>query len=197
MKSSKVILLTAIYCGSISWFALPTQTTVSTSATPAQEEYFDGPDEFFKFHHDIRTPADANAPAYLSGYKLKEQIKAQQAAERLNKKQARTQSNGILEWKERGPANVPGRTRGLVVDPDDPNKNTWYAASVGGGVWKTTNAGSAWTLITPDLSNLATTVLEMASSNHNVMYIGTGEGFGNIDGISGSGMFKSIDRGVS
>ncbi len=197
MKSAKVILLTAIYCGSIVWFTMPSESIVISYDAGIEEEYFDGPDEFFKFHHDIRTPADADAPAYQPGYKLKELAKAQQAAEQLNKKQARTQSNGILEWKERGPANVPGRTRGLVVDPDDPNKNTWYAASVGGGVWKTTNAGSAWTLITPDLSNLGTTVLAMAESNHNVMYIGTGEGFGNLDGISGSGMFKSTNRGVS
>ncbi|MFN8887305.1 MAG: WD40/YVTN/BNR-like repeat-containing protein, partial [Cyclobacteriaceae bacterium] len=28
-------------------------------------------------------------------------------------------------------------------------------------------------------------------------YIGTGEGFGNVDGVSGSGMFKTIDRGVT
>ncbi|MBI3220982.1 MAG: T9SS type A sorting domain-containing protein [Bacteroidetes bacterium] len=194
MKSSKVILLTIIYCGLILWFSSPTSEKVHVTAA---DEYFDGPDEFFKFHHDIRTPADASKPGYQSGYKLRELKKAQQAAQRLNAIQARTQSNGVLEWKERGPSNVPGRTRGLVVDPDDANKNTWYAASVGGGVWKTTNAGTSWTLITPDVSNLATTVLAMAESNHNVMYIGTGEGFGNLDGVGGSGMFKSTDRGVT
>ena len=37
---------------------------------------------------------------------------------------------------ERGPNNVPGRTRGVVIDASDPNGNTWYAAGVGGGLWK-------------------------------------------------------------
>lgn len=194
MKSSRIVFITIIYCSVIVWFARP---SAEKEQPIPEDEYFDGPDEFFKFHHDIRTPADADKPGYQPGYKMRELKMAQAAAARLNRNLARAQSNGVLEWKERGPANVPGRTRGLVVDPDDPNKNTWYAGSVGGGVWKTTNAGGSWTLITPDLSNLATTVLEMASSNHNVMYIGTGEGFGNIDGISGSGMFKTLDRGVT
>lgn len=194
MKSSKIVFVTLLYCSIIIWFSRP---AAEKDQSVSDNEYFDGPDEFFKFHHDIRTPVDADQPEYQSGYKLRELRLAQASAARLNSNQARTQSNGVLEWKERGPANVPGRTRGLVVDPDDPNKNTWYAASVGGGVWKTTNAGSAWSLITPDISNLATTVLEMAPSNHDVMYIGTGEGFGNLDGISGSGMFKSTDRGVT
>lgn len=194
MKSSKVILVTIVYCSVILWFSRPVSENAESIS---QEEYFDGPGEFIKFHRDIRTPIDAEKPGYQFGYKLRELKMAQASAARLKSTQARTQSNGVLEWKERGPSNVPGRTRGLVVDPDDPNKNTWYAASVAGGIWKTTNAGSTWTLITPDLSNLATTVLEMAPSNHDVMYIGTGEGFGNLDGVSGSGMFKTIDRGVT
>ena len=194
MKSSKIILVTIFYCIVILLVSWPTS---EKDQRTSQGKYADGPGEFLKFHHDIRTPEDANAPGYPSGYKLRELKLARASAARLKNNQARTQSNGVLEWKERGPANVPGRTRGLVVDPDDPNKNTWYAASVGGGVWKTTNAGSSWTLITPDISNLATTVLAMAESNHNTLYIGTGEGFGNLDGIGGSGMFKSLDRGIS
>ncbi len=195
MKPSKISLLVLFFCSLIVWVSNPSE--LSQFNEVAQESYQDGPGEFFRFHHDIRTPVDATAPGYKQGYKLRELKKAQEAAAKKNRNNARTQSNGVLEWKERGPSNVPGRTRGLVVDPDDPNKNTWYAGSVGGGVWKTTNAGGSWGLITPDLSNLATTVLAMAESNHNTLYIGTGEGFGNLDGISGSGMFKSTDRGVT
>ncbi len=100
-----------------------------------------------------------------------------------------------MEWVERGPANVGGRTRGLIVDPDDPNKNTWYAGSVGGGVWKTIDAGATWTLLTTDVPNLATSVLAMAPSNPDVIYVGTGEGFFNADAIGGDGIFKTTDRG--
>ncbi|MBL7875225.1 MAG: hypothetical protein JNL53_06150, partial [Cyclobacteriaceae bacterium] len=142
----------------------------------------------------IRTPENASGPEYEKGFMMRELERAKAIAARKNSR-GRTQSNGVIEWKERGPANVPGRTRGLLVDPDDPAKNTWFAASAGGGVWKTANGGNTWSLLTPDLTNLATTVLAMANSNHNVMYLGTGESFGGLVGIRGNGIFKSIDRG--
>ena len=107
---------------------------------------------------------------------------------------AKTQA---LNWVERGPGNVSGRTRGIIVDPDDPNHDTWFAGSVGGGIWKTTNAGDSWTNLTPDLPNLATSTIAMAMSNHNVIYAGTGEGFFNVDQIDGTGIWKSTDRGAS
>ncbi len=181
-----------IYCGSIFWIVNPTQQ--KTIENTNSEAEFNGPKEFVLFHHSIRTPVDATQPAYKPGFILREvsQAKSSAARQRAN---ARTQSNGVIEWKERGPANVPGRTRGLVVDPDDITKNTWFAASAGGGVWKTTTAGNSWTLLTPDLPNLATTVLAMAESNHNIIYLGTGESFGGLPSIRGNGMFKSTDRG--
>jgi photosystem II stability/assembly factor-like uncharacterized protein len=159
-----------------------------------QEDEQDGPGQFIEFHKAIRTPEDVDAPEYKFGFILRELNQAKSFAAR-KRSNARTQSNGVLEWKERGPANVPGRTRGIIVDPDDATKNTWYAGSAGGGVWKTTNGGLAWTLLTPDLPNLATTTLAMAESNHNLIYMGTGESFGGLPGIRGNGMFKSTDRG--
>ena len=101
----------------------------------------------------------------------------------------------IIDWRERGPANVPGRTRGLIVDPDDPQRLTWFAGSAAGGVWKTADGGINWEPITPTLPNLATTVLAMAPGNTSHIYLGTGEGFGNLDRVRGSGIFKSTDRG--
>jgi photosystem II stability/assembly factor-like uncharacterized protein len=100
-------------------------------------------------------------------------------------------------WEERGPGNVGGRTRGLIVDPDDATNNTWFAAAVGGGVWKTIDGGQSWTCLTDNLPNLSANALAMSESNHNIIYLGTGEGFYNLDGIAGNGVFKSIDKGDS
>ena len=101
-------------------------------------------------------------------------------------------------FKERGPFNVPGRTRAIVVDASDSNGNTWYAAGVGGGVWKTSNAGATWTNLTPDMENIAVVTLAQSSSQPNVLYAGTGESWsGNLDAIDGSGVFKSSDGGVT
>ncbi len=193
MKLWKLLLLIFLFCFSINFYS--TRNSVSNHATNKIETHFDGPAEFIKFHNSIRTPEDASAPDYKPGFLVKELQKAKYAAISKQRNNARTQNNGVLEFKERGPANVPGRTRGLLVDPSDPTKNTWFAASASGGVWKTQNAGVSWNLITPDLANLSTTVLAMAASNPNIIYLGTGEGFGNLDGVRGNGMYKSIDRG--
>lgn len=44
-----------------------------------------------------------------------------------------------INWRERGPKNVGGRTRTIMIDPNDPTGNTVWAGSVSGGLWKTTN----------------------------------------------------------
>lgn len=148
----------------------------------------DMPDMFAKIQKMIRTREGFSEPTYQPNYKLIELKKMMNSSKSLKK-------IANLNWVERGPANVGGRTRGIVVDPDDPFKNTWYAGSVGGGVWKTTNAGTSWHCLTDGLPNLATTAIAQAQSNKNVLYVGTGEGFFNADAIAGDGIFKSTDRG--
>ncbi len=197
MRLRFLLLLTAFYCLLILWAVHqnPVDPAPQTNGTYVEQK-FNGPEEFFAFHKQIRTPDDAETHGYAPGFRVREFANAKASAV-ARKRSGRVKSNGVVEWKERGPNNVPGRTRGLIVDPDDPAKDTWFAGSVGGGVWKTTNGGTTWTLITPDLPNLATTVLAMAESNQDIIYLGTGEGFGNLDGITGNGLFKSTDRGQS
>ncbi len=45
-------------------------------------------------------------------------------------------------WLERGPTNVGGRTRALMVDPNDPTGETVWAGSVSGGLWRTRGISS-------------------------------------------------------
>lgn len=157
----------------------------------------DSPEEFLAFHRGIRTQEGMSGPAYDDNYQLKELALAKKAAlKRLST--ARTQAgNGVIEYKERGPANVPGRTRGLIVDPDDITHRTWFAGSASGGIWKTTNGGTSWDWLTPNFPNLATTTLAMAPSNHSIIYAGTGEGFGSFEEVRGHGIFKSNNRGTT
>src|SRR5258706_275515 len=158
----------------------------------------DGPEEFLKFHQGIRTRSDESKPGYPANYQWTELQKAQRFSTKKAITSARVQSgNGVINYAERGPANVPGRTRGLLVDPDDATHKTWLAGSASGGIWKTINAGTSWQWLTPSISNLATTTLAMAESNHNTIYAGTGEGFGLVDGVNGTGIFKSADRGTT
>lgn len=142
------------------------------------------PEWFFQYHHDIRASADG-VNEYPMGYRIKE----------FNKALAVAKTSGTkLNWVERGPGNVGGRTRALLIDPDDP-LNTWWAGSVSGGLWKTIDRGQTWQPITDDLPNLAVSSVAMAESDPNVIYVGTGEGVGYFSSVAGDGVFKSADRG--
>jgi photosystem II stability/assembly factor-like uncharacterized protein len=148
----------------------------------------DEPDQFQRILYEMRVPSDRTTPEYAPGYRVRE-LQLARAAQR--------RSLSPLPWVERGPGNIAGRTRGLIVDPDDTSGDTWIIGTVGGGVWKTTDAGATWTNLTPDLPDLAASAIAMAGSDHDVLYLGTGESFYNIDTVNGDGMFKSTDRGQS
>ncbi len=149
---------------------------------------FDEPDQFARILNEMRIPADRREPEYAAGYRAREL----QAA-----KAARPAVKEMLAWRNVGPGNVAGRARGIVVDPDDPGRGTWYIGSVGGGVWKTTDAGASWTVLTDGFPVLSVQSLAMAPSNHDVMYAGTGESFYNVDTINGNGILKTTDRGLT
>ncbi len=156
---------------------------------------FDEPDKFVEVFRMLRTAEDESEPSYKPGYRIKELTNVKSRSAGLAKTGNSTMA--VLDWVERGPANVGGRTRGIVVDPDDPDRNTWYCGSVGGGVWKTTDAGESWLHLTKGIPNLSTSTIALALSNPDVMYVGTGEGFNNADAIMGEGIFKTTDRGVT
>ena len=113
---------------------------------------------------------------------------------------ARTTQITDLTWTERGPNNIGGRSRAILIDKRDPTGNTVFAASVSGGIFKTTNFMSAsanWTVVDDHMANLAVTVLVQDRNNLNTMYAGTGEGWFNVDAVRGAGIFKSTDGGTT
>lgn len=149
----------------------------------------DKPDEFFKLYNDLRTRYGRKTPDYPAGYQQKALIGARAY-------QASTRTMASYSFVERGPGNVPGRTRGLVIDPDDITHLTYFAGGVGGGIWKTTDGGNSWVNKTPDAPNLAISCIVMAESDHDILYAGTGEGWGGSSGfIKGNGIYKSTDHG--
>ncbi len=148
-----------------------------------------GPEWFDAYHRLIRTKSGERGPNYPVGYRFKEFRKSMSS-------QNRSISSEKLDWIERGPSNVGGRTRSIWIDPSDSAHLTWFVGSVSGGVWKTENGGNNWSHLTEDLTNLATSVIAGSRSNADILYIGTGEGYSNsITGITGNGIWKSIDKG--
>lgn len=108
-----------------------------------------------------------------------------------------------LGWVERGPWNVAGRSRTLVIDPRD--TRILWSGGVSGGLWKSTDRGATWTTTTDWWTNLAIASLTMDPNNPDVMYAGTGEGFFNDNvargvnrsAIRGAGVFRTLDGGAS
>lgn len=103
-------------------------------------------------------------------------------------------SGALGTWQALGPGNVGGRTRALLIDPINPD--VMYAAGVAGGIWKTTNAGAAWTPLNDFLANIAVSCMAFDPSDSSTIYAGTGEGFFNADGVRGAGIFKTTDAGA-
>ena len=145
------------------------------------------PDEFNRVLYEMKVPSDRTVPDYEPGYRFREFDKAPRMQ----------MTDKSLIWHSRGPGNVAGRARGIVVDPDDPTGLTWFIAAVGGGVWHTADGGTTWNELTDDVPNLAIQSIAMAPSNTSVLYVGTGESFYNIDTMNGNGMLKSVDKGAT
>ncbi|MDR9418444.1 T9SS type A sorting domain-containing protein [Gracilimonas sp.] len=121
-------------------------------------------------------------------YPLNYKINAVELAEKTRFKT----SQSPLNWKSRGPYNISGRTRAILVDNNDESGDTWLIGAVGGGIWKTTDAGSNWEPKGDELESLSVTTLAMSKD---VIYAGTGMGYGRILDLTGAGVWKSTDRG--
>ncbi|MBI3501021.1 MAG: PKD domain-containing protein [Bacteroidetes bacterium] len=103
-------------------------------------------------------------------------------------------------WTERGPSNVGGRTRAIMFDPNDVTNKKMWAGGVGGGLWFTndiTVASPVWTSVNDFWANLAVASIAYDPSNTNNFYVGTGEGWFNIDAIQGAGIWKTTDGGAT
>ena len=156
-----------------------------------EKEGYDKPGEFGEFFKLITTAPGKKKNGYETNYAFREYRKA------IRDLQPSKSDKSTFIWEQRGPGNVGGRTREVIIDPDDATHQTWYAAAVSGGIWKTTDGGQTWQNMTGDMTTLATNTLAMAPSDHEVLYAGTGEGYGGYGMVSGAGIFKSADKGQS
>lgn len=93
-----------------------------------------------------------------------------------------------MRWRLIGPHRA-GRVTGVAGIPGDPS--TYYMATPGGGVWKTTDAGEVWFPIFDEQHVSSIGALAIAPSNSKIIYVGTGEQ------TAGDGIYKSTDSGAT
>ncbi len=99
-----------------------------------------------------------------------------------------------LRWRTIGPFRGG---RALAVGGVAGDGRTFYFGSVGGGVWKTTNAGAAWTPIFDREPVASIGALAVAPSDPNVIYAGSGEADMRSDIQHGNGVYRSRDAGAT
>ena len=100
-----------------------------------------------------------------------------------------------LKWRSIGPAMTSGRIADFAVNPCNPKE--YYAAVASGHVWKTQNAGISWKPVFDNYGSYSIGVVSMDPSNHNVVWVGTGENNHQRALGYGNGVFKSMDGGKS
>src|SRR5712692_4488849 len=97
-----------------------------------------------------------------------------------------------MQWRQIGPFRG-GRALAIEGVPGEPD--TYYFGAVAGGVWKTTDGGQNWTPLFDKEDISSTGAIAVAPSDHNVVYVGTGEAAIRGNTTYGIGIFKSIDAG--
>ncbi len=105
------------------------------------------------------------------------------------------------EWEAMGPATSedvtghwnPGLGRINVIARDPFDANTLYIGAPAGGLWKTTNEGADWEVLTDDLPVLGVSAIAIHPTNTDIIYIGTGDKDAS-DNYS-IGVLKSTDGG--
>jgi photosystem II stability/assembly factor-like uncharacterized protein len=100
-----------------------------------------------------------------------------------------------LEWRSVGPY-IGGRV--ITVTGVPGNANLFYAGTVGGGIWKSTDEGIKWENISDGKlpgPSASIGAIAVAPSSPDTLYAGTGEDDIRNDMIPGDGIYKSTDAG--
>ncbi len=105
-------------------------------------------------------------------------------------------------WTFMGPTGYPtnggaGRINVVRFDPQFATNNTMYAGAPAGGLWKSTNGGTTWSIVasTDAIASIGVTDIAIDPANSNILYIATGDG--DAGDTYSVGVLKSIDGGLT
>lgn len=101
---------------------------------------------------------------------------------------------GMMEARHIGPAVMGGRI--TAIDAVNKDSRVIYVGTAGGGIWKTTTAGSYWKPIF-DKYNQSIGSIAIDQKNPSVIWAGTGESNMRNTVSIGSGLYKSTDEGAN
>ncbi len=100
-----------------------------------------------------------------------------------------------MKWREVGPAASGGRVAAVAGSATDPN--LYYIGAAGGGVWKSDNGGQTWDPVFDDQDVQSIGAVTIAPSDDKTVWVGSGETNPRNDVLLGTGIFKSVDAGMT
>ena len=100
-----------------------------------------------------------------------------------------------MSWRNIGPVNMGGRVTAIVGIPGNPN--VFWVGGADGGVWKTSNGGVTFEGQWQDEESYSVGALAVAPSDHNVVWLGSGEGDPRNSVSYGLGVWRSTDGGTN
>ena len=101
----------------------------------------------------------------------------------------------FFHYREIGPTRQGGRVVAFAVVKQNPH--TFYVGAGPGGVWKTINNGHSFKPVFDHENISSIGDIEVAPSNPNIVWIGTGEANLRNSTYYGNGMYKSADGGMT
>jgi photosystem II stability/assembly factor-like uncharacterized protein len=88
---------------------------------------------------------------------------------------------------------ISGRISDFAVNPS--RSSEFYVATASGNLWKTSNNMTTWTPLFELQGAYSIGVIEMAPSNPDVLWVGSGENNSQRSVAYGDGVYKSLDGG--
>ncbi len=120
---------------------------------------------------------------WSSGFGMAPSDRAQQVPEQLFSE---------MKWRMIGPFRA-GKVNAVAGVPG--NLGVYYFGADGGGVWKTTDAGTVWKPIFDKEQVASIGAMALAPSNPKIIYVGTGVNTIFGDSSYGDGIYKSAGTG--
>ena len=220
----KNILLIALFCVLFAPLATaqfyPSPASKDTANYPYWHSMMQDPDanfyatqSAFRKYWDKRTNYRHNGWKvfkrweYIQKFRVKENGALPRPEELLNEYTRYMDSDNSMSpggnWTETGPVTMPlnatgqpnglGRINAVAFHPT--NADIIFVGAASGGLWKTVNGGSTWTLLAGTLPAMGVSSILVHPSIPDSILIGTGDRDG--DNSQGVGVYRSVNGGVN